>query len=150
MKKKITKRRTQTALVPRIDLRGSGAVSRLVQVVLDVDLRAGHDGLLALGKKKGVDWNKLNPGQYVAFVNRQLNRFMLLGISPSRRGAVIIYYKSYAGRIDRQEMESLPLAFGSENRPLMIDTKTSEKLDEGFKFKRARRVGPEVKGKIGG
>lgn len=121
----------------------------LVQVILDVDLRNGHDGLLELGRKKGVDWARIQPGQYVAFVNRQLNRFMLLGVSPSRRGAIIIYYKSYAGRIDRQEIETLPQAFGI-NRRITAPAAVNEQIDAEVEFKRARRVGPDPVKRIGG
>ncbi len=142
------KKTRPTALIAKPNLK-QGAGGSLVQVVLNADLRNGPDGLLELGKRKGVDWNRLNPGQYVAFVNTKMNRFMLLGLSPSRRGVVVVYYKSYAGRIDRQEMETLPLAFGGQNT-MSTPKQLGEGLDQSLAFKRARRIQPIPPTRVGG
>lgn len=137
LKKKIPK-----AILAKPDARGViDPGGRLVQVILDTDLRNGHDGLLELGRKNGVNWAAMRPGQYVAFINRQLDRFILLGVSPSRRGAVVVYYKSYSGRVDREEMQSIPQAFGIP-APLTMPDTASARLDEELAYKRARRVGP--------
>jgi hypothetical protein len=43
--------------------------SRVVQVILNADLRCQHDGLTAIAKTFGLNVNTLKCGEYVVFVN---------------------------------------------------------------------------------
>lgn len=140
------KTKRPTALISKAIKAGGGP--GLVQVILNASLKNGPDGLLKLGQENGVNWNKVQPGQFVAFVNTKMDRFTLLGISPSRRGVIVVYYKSYAGRIDRTEMETLPLAFGAKNE-FKAAGQLGAGLDSHLAFKRARRVGPTPPKRVG-
>ena len=45
------------------------AGGRVLQVFLHADMRNGHEGLAIMAKEQGIDVSKLEPGQYVVFVN---------------------------------------------------------------------------------
>lgn len=147
--KKNKRRSNGNPLLPRVDLAPAGGRSagRIAQVILNVDLRNSHDGLMAQARKEGVDFSRLQPGQYVVFINERMDKFKLLALSPTRRGAVVAYYKSYTGRIDREEIELLPASFGVAKR-IETGEKAAVALDGELSFKRARRVGPEPIGKL--
>lgn len=129
------------ALTPRADFSpASGTTAgRIAQIILNVDLRNSHDGLMDIAKKRGVDFDKMGPGQYLVFVNDQKNRFKIFAPSPSRRGAIILYYKSYQGRVDRDEIISVPAAFGVKKH-IDINERLSNSLDESLAYKRVRVV----------
>lgn len=138
MKKKESSK-NNTSLVSKPDYTPATHGGRLVQCFLNVDLRNSHDGLLEIARKRGVDFQKLKLGQYLAFINEQKNRFKIFALAPNGRGAIIIYYKSYQGRIDREAIQSVPLAFGSKQ---MIEAgpKTVEGLDDHLRMQRVRTV----------
>lgn len=126
------------ALVGRPDYSPSTS-GRIAQVFLNVDLRNSHDGLMEIARKRGVDISKLEIGHYVVFINDQKNRFKLFAPSANRRGFIVAYYKSYDGRIDRQEIEMLPQAFGVKKR-FETSNRIADKLDETLKYQRVRQV----------
>jgi len=117
----------------------SGHSGRLAQVILNVDLRNGHEGLLEIARKAGVDIDKLPVGHYVCFVNPQLNRFKIMTLAPNRRGTIIAYYKQFEGRIERETIQSLPQAFGVSGDGFYAGRELGEKLDEKLKYQRVPR-----------
>lgn len=125
-----------TALIPKADLSSAkGPAGRIAQVILDVDLRNSHDGLMEIARKRGVSLKDLKPGQYLVFVNLQRDRFKIFAPAPNGRGAIIVYYRAYQGRVDRESIETIPQAFGLktgfETGPRLaaaLDTELSKKF----------------------
>lgn len=145
MRKKSTSRKP-TAIVPRPDKTAPGLNTggRIVQVILNADLRNSHDGLLELARKAGVNLRRLAIGEYIVFLNPQRNRFKILAPAPGGRGTLVISYKSYAGRVEREDMEAVPLALGVR-RKLSTGDRIAERLDERLRYQRRRRA-KEVQG----
>lgn len=44
--------------------------NRIVRYFPEVHLGNGHEGLAAVAKKNGIEMNKLNPGEFLIFVNK--------------------------------------------------------------------------------
>ncbi len=76
-KSKYERHSNPTALIPRADLSASKGAGRIAQVILDVDLRNSHDGLMEIAKQKGLSLKDLKPGQYLVFVNLNRDRFKI-------------------------------------------------------------------------
>ncbi len=51
--------------------------NEIIQVFLDVDMRAGHRGLADVAKKRKVDVLNLDPGEHVVFVNRKVDKIKI-------------------------------------------------------------------------
>jgi hypothetical protein len=127
------------ALIPRADMRpADGGAGRIAQILLNVDLRNGPDGLMKIARERGI--REIPEGSYLVCVNAMLDRFITLGFTP--RGVVVAYYKSFQGRIVREDIESLPAAFGVRKK-FQTSTAMAEKLDEELKYKRLRNVTPD-------
>jgi hypothetical protein len=119
-----------TAIIPKADLAAAhGPAGRIAQVILDVDLRNSHDGLMEIAKKKGIGLKDLKPGQYLVFVNLNRDRFKIFAPAPNGRGAIIVYYRAYQGRVDRESIETIPQAFGLK-RGFETGPKLAARLDE--------------------
>lgn len=130
-----------TAVVASADLSPASNGGRIAQVLLNVDLRNSHDGLMEIAKKRGITAEDLKPGQYLVFVNDNKDRFKIFAMAPSGRGAIVAYYKSYAGRVDRAEIETVPAAFGIKKR-FSTREDIAERMDEELRYKRVRTVKP--------
>jgi len=129
------------AIVPRPDLRPpDGGAGRIAQILLNVDLRNGPDGLMKIARERGIKAEDIGEGGYLVFVNALLDRFITLGFTP--RGVVVAYYKSFSGRIVREDIESLPSAFGVRKK-FQTNEKMAERLDEELRYKRMRNVTPQ-------
>lgn len=85
---------------------------RVAQVFLNVDFRNQHEGLAAVARKAGLDPAKLQPGQFVVFLNSKKDRIKLYGAHN-----VVAYHKSET-RID---MTVLPRIIQAFNRHGTID-----------------------------
>ena len=129
-----------TALIPRADLsKTSSPAGRIAQVILDVDLRNSHDGLMAVASKRGIKLSDLKPGQYLVFVNLNRDRFKIFAPAPNGRGAIIVYYRSYQGRVDRQAIETMPQAFGMRTG-FETGARLAGRMDEALSMKKIRTL----------
>ena len=138
-KSKYERHSNPTALIPRADLSASKGAGRIAQVILDVDLRNSHDGLMEIAKQKGLSLKDLKPGQYLVFVNLNRDRFKIFAPSPNGRGAIIVYYRAYQGRVDRAAIETIPQAFGMRSG-FETGTKLAARLDEGLAVRASRQL----------
>ncbi len=129
------------ALVKRPDISrvGAGYAGRIAQIILNCDLRCSHEGLMSIAKKRGVSFDDLPNGHYLVFVNHTADRFKLLARSSDGRGVIVAYYRSFAGRIQRDSIESLPRAFGVAN-DFQTGREVANKLDDAIGLKRTRKV----------
>ena len=128
------------AIIPKPDLSATNS-GRIAQVLLNVDLRNSHEGLMAIASKRGVNFDTLPVGHYLVFVNEQKNRFKIFAPTPDKRGAIVAYYKSFEGRVDRTAIESVPMAFGIK-RKFETSTRIAERLDDELRYQRIRTVKP--------
>jgi hypothetical protein len=130
-----------SSLIKRPDLAkvGAGYAGRIAQLIMNCDLRCSHDGLMEIARKRGISLDNLPQGHYLVFINATADRFKLLTRSSDGRGIIIAYYRSFAGRIQRDSIEDLPRAFGIGNS-LQSGREVARKLDEQLAYKRARRV----------
>lgn len=77
-------------------------MNKLIRYVPDADLRVGYDGLSKIVNLKG-----LNKGEFVAFVNRKLDKIKL-----ATMGDMIAYHRLPKGqRIDPRVISILPEYF---------------------------------------
>jgi hypothetical protein len=107
--------------------RGSG---QIVQVVLNSDLRSGHLGLTKAAKGLGISTEKLEPGQYVVFVNTAQNRVKLY-----TSNQIIAYWKVEKGRrVDLNTLRLIPYAFRSKGS-LQYDGLLRETLNQKMRGK---------------
>jgi hypothetical protein len=81
-------------------------MNKIVQVFLGADLRNSHDGLTALAKSKKIDVTKLEPGQFVLFINHSRDRLKLFAANN-----VIAYLKVPSGRLNMATISLIPQAF---------------------------------------
>jgi hypothetical protein len=85
--------------------------SEIVQCFLNADMRNGHDGLAQLAKKHELNVLKLEPGQYIVFVNSARDRVKVYAASN-----VIAYLKLARGKIDMNTIQEIPKAFRGTGR----------------------------------
>jgi hypothetical protein len=86
-------------------------MSKLLELFLNVDLRCAHDGLAMVAKKRGIDVKKLEPGQYVMFINCEKNRLKLFAANN-----IIAYLKLPHGKIDMRTLQLIPQAFHASGK----------------------------------
>lgn len=90
------------------------AKGRILQIFLDSDFRMAHDGLTEVAKKNGVDVAKLEPGNYVVFVNHALNRVKLFAA-----GDTIAYKRLRTGqKLDVRVLQYIPEVFNGRHLDL--------------------------------
>lgn len=70
---------------------------------LNMDLRNGHEGLTAIAKKNKVDIKTLESGEYIIFINSEMNRLKLYA-----QNDVIAYLKLPRGKIDSRRLSKRP------------------------------------------
>lgn len=89
--------------------RGEG---KIVQVFTNVNMGKGHDGLNALCTAHDIDVSDLDPGHYVVFTNRAMDKVKIFGSNN-----VIAYLKLPVGtHVSLASLALIPIAFqGSPN-----------------------------------
>lgn len=86
--------------------------SKVLQCFLNADLRCGHEGLSALAKQSGIDITKLQPGQYVLFINSSKDKLKLYASNN-----VVAYLKLSTGqRLNMATIQLIPKAFQGTGR----------------------------------
>lgn len=82
----------------------------ILRVFLNVNLRAGHDGLTKLAKDHQVKTSDLEPGSYIVFINAAKNKLKLYAANE-----VIAYLRLGKGRsIDMNTIRELPYVFNGK------------------------------------
>jgi len=81
-------------------------MSRLLRVVFNADMRNSHDGLAKLAKSLNIDVNKLQPGNFVAFINSKKNHLKLYA-----SGNIIAHLKLPNGKLNLNLLSKLPTYF---------------------------------------
>jgi hypothetical protein len=84
---------------------------RIVQLILDADMRCRHDGLAKVAKDAGVDVDTLTDGQFVVYLNRKRNYLCLYG---SRNLLASVRLKT--GTIDVDTIRFIPGIFMAKGR----------------------------------
>ncbi|HNA61513.1 MAG TPA: hypothetical protein PKW79_00345 [Rhabdochlamydiaceae bacterium] len=84
-------------------------MNQILAIFHDVHMSLNHDGLSSIAKTKNIDVNRLSPGQFVIFINKNKNRFKVY--APN---SVLAYYRDPENRvITTQALQYIPLAFGA-------------------------------------
>lgn len=86
-------------------------MAKAIRVFFNVDLRCSHEGLEAVAKKNQIDPAKLQPGEYLVFINNYQDRIKLYASNH-----VVAYYKSPHGRIDLRAISKIPEAFKASGK----------------------------------
>lgn len=87
--------------------RGQGSILRCF---VNVNLVAGHRGLAELAKKYEINVSKLEPGQYVVFINSARDRVKVYAA-----GNVVAYQKLERGqRLDLRTISLIPRVFAAK------------------------------------
>lgn len=86
----------------------------LMRIFWDTDMRGRHEALKQKAKDAGVNFEKLKPGDLLAFVNAARDRVMVLAPVSGEADSfgVLAYYRSPHGRIDEFALQYIPEAFG--------------------------------------
>lgn len=102
----------------------SGA-GRIVQVVMNTNLRAGHEGLAKLAKDLGVDVKRLQAGQYLIFINSRQDKLKVYTANN-----IVAYWRGDAGqRVSLDALRYVPQAFQAKGQ-LDYDTALRQSLSE--------------------
>jgi hypothetical protein len=86
-------------------------MSKIIQVFLNADLRCGHDGLAKLANDNNINVANLEPGQFIIFINTEMNRLKLYAANQ-----VIAYLRLKEGKIDIRAIQLIPRAFLASGR----------------------------------
>src|SRR5687767_6054463 len=81
-------------------------MARALQVFFDSDLRCSHDGLALVAKKAKIDVSKLQPGEYVLFINSEKNKLKLFTANN-----VLAYLRLERGKLEERTISLIPEAF---------------------------------------
>lgn len=81
-------------------------MAKLLQVFLNSDMRCCHDGLAKLAKENKVDVKKLEPGEFVIFINSSMDRVKLYTANE-----VVAYLRLQKGKVDLRTISLIPRAF---------------------------------------
>lgn len=82
-------------------------MASIVRCFLDTNMALAHDGLSEIAKRAGIKINDLEPGEYVAFVNRAKDRFKIYAAQN-----VIAYWRARKGdRLDLRVIREIPRVF---------------------------------------
>jgi hypothetical protein len=89
-------------------------MGRIMHVFWDTDMRAGHHGLAEVAKKEGHALQKVSPGDYLCFINREQTMLKVLAmIEEKDTHGVLASYRSPHGRITLDAVQYIPQAFGA-------------------------------------
>lgn len=81
-------------------------MNQVVYYFPNSDMRRGHAGLSEYATKAGKDVTKLQPGQFLLFVNRKKTQLKLYAA-----GNCVTHYKPETGRVDLRIVSEIPRAF---------------------------------------
>jgi hypothetical protein len=81
-------------------------MAKLLQVFLHSDLRCCHDGLAKIAKDNKIDVNRLVPGEFVIFINNEMNRVKLYTANQ-----IVAYLRLKTGKIDLRTIQLIPKSF---------------------------------------
>ena len=84
-------------------------MNRLISVFPNTDLRSGHAGLTKVALKAKRDVSKLEPGNFILFINRNQSAFKMFASNN-----MVVHYKSPRGRIHIDAIQYLPACFNGE------------------------------------
>lgn len=89
-------------------------MARIIHVFFDVDMRAGQAGLAEVAKKGGKSVKKLQPGEFVCFLNSQKTIIKVLAPTGEADSfGILSQYRSPHGKIDLNAVDYIPAAFGA-------------------------------------
>lgn len=115
-------------------------MSRVIQCFFDVDMRCLHEGLAALARAREVDVDRLEPGEFVLFLNAKKDRLKLY--APRH---VLGYYRARTGeRINLNTIPFIPQAFGATGR-IDYDAALKKALEAQFARKGRKEKAHEQK-----
>lgn len=86
-------------------------MARALQIFLNADLRNSHIGLAEMAKKSKIYVEKLEPGEYIIFVNAGKNKLKLYAAHN-----VVAYLRLERGTIDLRTISLIPQAFNGTGR----------------------------------
>jgi len=95
------------AILKQPDLRRSQE-PKIIQVFLNSDLRASHNGLDLQAKKNKIETQLIEDGQFLVFINRSKTMFKIFAANNT-----LVFHKSRSGMIDLRAIEELPKVFKS-------------------------------------
>lgn len=109
---------------------------RLLQVISNVDMRNGVEGLRAIALKEGkINVAELRPGQYVVFINADKKRVKVFAAF-----GIVAQWNAPAGeKVDLSTIQRIPRAFMSRGGMTYDDT-----LKETLELALAKRVRTKV------
>lgn len=84
---------------------------RLLHVFYGANMGCRQKGLLAIADKKGLPLSKLQPGDVLAFINKNKDKISMIGISPNL-DPVLGYFVSADKRLTSHSFNMIPYAFG--------------------------------------
>jgi hypothetical protein len=116
--------------------RASGRRGSIVQVFQSVDMRYQHEGLEILAKQANIDVNKLEPGQYVVFINQAKTIVRLY----AAHGVVAGIRLRDGQKVDMRTIHLIPEAFNGTNR-LDYDKVLKKAVEEALVRKANRAMG---------
>lgn len=94
--------------------------NKFIRVFLDYDLRSGHDGLLKSMKTAKMDYDRLNNGDFVCFINKAKTALKLMAT-----GNIVVHLKMPQGEtLNLETIQYIPHAFNAE--ALTIDYKKAK------------------------
>lgn len=96
-----------------------------VQMFFNVNMAKQHDGLKKLAENYDIDMSRLEPGQFVAFLNRKRTRLKMF-----TAGNIFLYLSLEEGQVTPELISQIPSMFKGENKvefePVFIEALESE------------------------
>lgn len=101
--------------------------SRVVQVFLGTDLRCTHLGLALIAKQHKINVEKLEPGEYVLFLNNDKNKLKLYAANH-----IVAYLRLPDNqKLDMKTIQLIPRAFQGSGR-IDYDKALKQVLEEAL------------------
>ncbi len=117
-------------------------MSRILRAFFNSDLRCGHEGLAKMAKDQEVDVMRLEPGQFVIFVNHAKDRLKLF-----TSNNIIAYLKLVKGQVlDMRTIALIPKAFQAKGS-IDYDAALKEVIQQNLGRKRRQVTSPLEAGK---
>lgn len=108
--------------------------AKVVRAFLGTDLRCTHLGLAEIAKKNKIDVGKLEPGEYLLFINNEKTKLKLFAANH-----VVAYLRLPDNqKLDMRTISLIPQAFKASGR-IDYDGALKEVLVEAFKKKERRK-----------
>lgn len=106
-------------------------MAKALRIFLGTDMRCAHEGLSTLATEHKVNVDKLEPGEYLVFINTAMDRIKLYAANN-----IVAYYKSKHGKIDIRTISKIPQAFKASGK-IEYDASLKEVIEEHL-MKRGR------------